>query len=149
MKNDNKPTDASFSFEEYRFTRASVNFAVIPETANLMIDFQPAGVYDPVKGLFRMELEFRATDKDSGNTVISVGCEAIFKFRKPLAFDELPSYFFANSTAIIYPYIRAFVSTLTLQANYTPFVLPTYNVMDLGIKLKENSRTGDVTGEIG
>lgn len=149
MKNDNKPTGASFSFEEYRFTKASVNFAVIPETVNLMIDFKPAGIYDQSNGLFCMKLEFHAADKDSGNTVITVECEAIFKFREQLAFDELPQYFFANSTAIIYPYIRAFVSTLTLQANYKPFVLPTYNVMALGNRLKDNSTTGEVTGNIG
>ena len=148
MKNDNKPVSASFSFEEYRFTKASGDFSVIPEVANLTTSFNPTGVYDHTNGLFRMRLEFLAHDKDSGNQVIAIVCEAIFKFSRPLPFSELPAYFFANSTAIIYPYIRAFVSTLTLQANYAPFVLPTYNVIALGEELRNHSENGEVEASL-
>lgn len=37
--------------------------------------------------------------------------------------DDIPEYFYANSIAILFPYIRVFVSTVTLQANIKPIVL--------------------------
>lgn len=57
--------------------------------------------------------------------------------------NEIPNYFYANSLAIIFPYIRAFVSTITLQSNMHPIVLPTVNLMGLSEKLKRNTDVVD------
>lgn len=57
--------------------------------------------------------------------------------------NEIPDYFYANSLAIIFPYIRAFVSTITLQSNMHPIVLPTVNLMGLSEKLKRNTDVVD------
>lgn len=48
---------------------------------------------------------------------IKVHCSAVFNFGCSIKFEEIPSYFYANSIAIIFPYVRAFISTVTLQAN--------------------------------
>ena len=52
---------------------------------------------------------------------------------------EIPDFFYPNSLAIIFPYIRAFVSTLTLQANVRPIVLPTVNLMGLTDMLRKET----------
>ena len=44
---------------------------------------------------------------------------------------------------------EAFVSTLTLQANYNAFVLPTLNVALLGDRLKSDTVEGTVSEKIG
>lgn len=51
----------------------------------------------------------------------------------------MPSYFYRNSIAIVFPYIRAFISTVTLQANIPPIILPTMNLTSLEIPLKQNT----------
>ena len=56
-----------------------------------------------------------------------------------IEFNDIPGFFYPNSIAILFPYIRAFVSTLTLQANVTPIVLPTLNLTNLQEKLKKNT----------
>lgn len=53
---------------------------------------------------------------------------------------DIPDFFYANSIAIIFPYIRAFVSTLTLQANIPPIVLPTLNLSQLRTILRDNTQ---------
>ncbi len=42
-----------------------------------------------------------------------------------------PEIFKANAIAILYPYVRAIVSTYTANANITPLILPTINVNKL------------------
>lgn len=52
---------------------------------------------------------------------------------------DIPEYFYPNSLAIVFPYVRAFVSTITLQANVQPVVLPTINLMGITEELKEQT----------
>lgn len=139
---NSKPTDAAFSFEDYKFSEAYINLATLNEDDNLRIDFLPEGEYDPKTGEYRMILDFFASVERSTAEIvkiIKVKCVAMFKFRQPLPFDQLPAYFFSNSIAILYPYIRAFISTLTAQANYNTLVLPTFNISALGGELKEKT----------
>ncbi len=68
-----------------------------------------------------------------------IKCIAIFEFEDKINFEDIPSYFYINSIAILFPYVRAFVSTVTLQANIPPIVLPTMNISSLGKPLKEST----------
>ena len=140
---------AAFSFEDYKFTRFSIKFGELNDNESLGIDFVPSGEYDPKTGLFKLTLNFVAIAETSKRPVISVECVALFRFGEILPIENLPEYFFTNSTAILYPYIRAFVSTLTLQANYNAFVLPTLNVALLGERLKSDTVEGTVSEKIG
>lgn len=54
----------------------------------------------------------------------------------PLKLEEIPTFFYPNSLAILFPYVRAFVSTLSLQANVRPVMLPTINLMGLTDRLR-------------
>lgn len=49
-----------------------------------------------------------------------------------------PETFKANAIAILYPYVRAIVSTYTANANITPLILPTINVNKLVKDQEEN-----------
>ncbi|QJB42780.1 protein-export chaperone SecB [Chitinophaga oryzae] len=41
--------------------------------------------------------------------------------------------------ALVFPYLRAFITTLTSVANLNPLILPTYNLSNLGTQLKERT----------
>lgn len=140
---------AAFSFEDYKFSRFSIKFADLNESESLGIEFVPSGEYDSKTGLFKLTLNFNAIADNSRKNVIEVECVALFRFGEILPIQSLPEYFFTNSTAILYPYIRAFVSTLSLQANYNAFVLPTLNVASLGEKLKLNTVENSISELIG
>lgn len=45
--------------------------------------------------------------------------------------ENNPEIFKRNAIAILYPYVRAIVSTYTANANITPVILPTINVNKL------------------
>ena len=54
-------------------------------------------------------------------------------------------YFYTNAPAILFPYIRAYISTLTNLSGYKPINLPTLNLTSLREDLEKN--TSEVGGE--
>ena len=90
-----------------------------------------------------MHLSFRAlNDNPNEEVVVQLESVALFQMEESVkSVDDIPNYFYANSIAIVYPYLRAFVSTLTLQSNAKPMVLPTMNLSSLESDLRKNTRT--------
>ena len=131
---------ALFSLENYFFNKVNIDFdAHIAD--ELQIDFNPSGVFRKTESDSQYELKiiFSAIDKDSKKQMVQIECYAIFQFATKIDFTEIPSYFYGNCIAIVFPYIRAFISTITLQANFHPLVLPTMNLSSLAEPLKENT----------
>ena len=48
-------------------------------------------------------------------------------------------YFYTNAPAILFPYIRAYISTLTNLSGYKPINLPTLNLTSLREELEKNT----------
>lgn len=131
--------EAAFSLETFRFTKASLDFN-IPSDAKLNIEFKPQGVFNSEKSSYKLEFDVIITCKETTTNVVMVSCLAYFSFNDTISIDEIPEYFYPNSIAIIFPYIRAFISTLSLQANMNPILLPTINLMGLTDELKSKTR---------
>jgi preprotein translocase subunit SecB len=53
--------------------------------------------------------------------------------------DTLDKYFYINAPAIIFPYIRAYISSLTALSGLKPINLPTLNLSNLGSELKTHT----------
>lgn len=132
---------AAFSFEKFQIPRFSFND--FGESApDLSITFDPSGTYDTEKGVYQVLIEFNAFTNagEANQIVINALLVADFQFQENLPFDEIPSYFYRNSIAIAFPYLRAFISTLTLQANVKPIVMPVLNLMELEQPLRDNTK---------
>lgn len=136
----------AFRFDSYRFVKASLNFEILPD-ASLEISFFPKGEYHPGKGEYRLYFETKVTCPRLSTEVMAVSCVANFSFEKPLPIEQIPDFFYPNSLAIVFPYVRAFVSTLSLQANIPPIVLPTLNLMGLKEELHTHTQILDSDGK--
>lgn len=79
------------------------------------------------------------------NRVIVIDVEAIanYYFDKEVDIALLESYFYINAPALLFPYIRAYISTLTNLSGYKPVNLPTLNLQRLGKELKERTTESD------
>ena len=128
---------ALFSFSHYSFSKAELNLKNLPKNATFSLHFSPVGQYDEKTGIFELTLSFKANV--TNKKVVEIECNSIFTFKDPIKLEDIPSYFYPNSIAIVFPYIRSFVSTLTLQANVQPIVLPTMNLMGLQEELRKNT----------
>lgn len=132
--------NASFSLMGYRFPKASIDLSNLKSDGNsFAMNIIPSGKFNTSTREFDLKFIFTANLNDSTDSAISVVCEAFFQFADPISFEDIPEFFFPNSIAIIFPYVRAFVSTLSLQANYNPpIIIPTMNLSDLSDELRRH-----------
>jgi len=129
---------AAFYLDKYSFYKIQIDFSK-KLSSDLDISFDPKGVFNSKTSEFELKIAFTSKSKESNEKFIFIECIAIFKFEDVNDFKEIPTYFYRNCIAIIFPYIRAFISTVTLQANIPPLVLPTLNLSALEQPLKENT----------
>lgn len=132
---------AKFSFKAFRILDAELHFAKV--TGNLNLQFYPEGLFDSDTHQYHLHLSFRAiNDNSDEDVVVQLESIALFQMEDTVTkVEEIPSYFYSNSIAIVFPYLRAFVSTLTLQSNAKPMVLPTMNLSSLEEELRRNTQT--------
>lgn len=133
-------TPAAFAFKSYTFTNVEMNMALFSDKAPLDLSFSPSGIYDHETGIYKLRFVFTATQGELAASIVKIVCEATFEFKEALNMDDIPDYFFPNSLAIVFPYVRAFVSSVTLLANLAmPILIPTLNLTGLQTTLKENT----------
>ena len=68
--------------------------------------------------------------------------DAVAQFSLDMKVEEsqISNYFFVNAPAILFPYIRAYIATLTTLSGYLkPITLPTLNLISLAKKLEKNT----------
>ncbi|MEZ7706706.1 protein-export chaperone SecB [Prevotella melaninogenica] len=130
--------EVAFRLVNYKFTKATLNFD-IPEDAEFVIDFKPSGKLKEIEGTYDLSFDTIVKCEETDTIIVEVSCIAQFSFMDRIKFEEIPDFFYPNSLAILFPYIRAFVSTLSLQANSSPMILPTVNLMGLTEKLRDNT----------
>ena len=131
--------DVAFKLDSYKFTKVSLNLDVQPG-ALLAIKFSPHGVYSQKNGVYELTFDTIVSCEDTATEVVNISCVAKFRFVDAVKFKDMPQYFFPNSLAIIFPYIRAFFCTVSLQANVRPIILPTVNLMGLTDVLRKKTK---------
>lgn len=127
----------TFQLKNYYITEAKFDFPKIEKTA-IDVDIRPSGIFNKKTSIFELNLEIRILNKSDGDKeMIYINCLGIFHLKN--IEKDVPEFFYINSISILFPYLRAFVSTLTAQANIPPLILSTYNLTSLGEVLKERT----------
>ena len=130
---------ASFSFESFKVPIFSSNESN-HSGSDLQLGFSPAGKYNTNNGEFELKLQFITHESNKVDKIIfELTSVAVFKFSKSIPFEDIPPFFYKNAIAIMFPYLRAFISTLTLQANTKLLNLGLMNLSDLEKPLKDNT----------
>lgn len=129
---------AAFSFEKFKVSKFSYN-EDNDNGSGLKIGLEPKGTYNSKTGEFALNLNFISHNEDNvESSIFELTSIAIFKFESNIDYSEIPNYFYKNAIAIMFPYLRAFISTLTLQANTKLLKLGLMNLSGLEAPLKKN-----------
>lgn len=136
MKEVNK---ASFSIENYVFDKVFIDLDN-KNGEEVSLDFDPSGVFCKDKSTYELTFNFKTYSKDKEVPFVHIRCTGVFKFQNVKSLEEIPSYFYMNSIALLFPYLRAFISIVTIQANIVPLILPTLNLTSLATPLKEKTK---------
>lgn len=128
---------ALFALQNFKFNKVNMDLSDVDN--NLNIELIPSGKFDKKLKLYTLSFLFKATNQNGSFVFISIECNAIFNFKNVENFEDIPDFFYPNSIAIVFPYVRAFISSVTIQANIKPIVLPTYNLSSLKDELKQRT----------
>ena len=87
--------------------------------------------------LFQQTLNYKA--KQDEDDFINAKMISFFEIPDANSLDEIPDFFYRNSIAIAYPYLRAFITNLTIQAGQKPIIMPLLNLSELEKPFRENT----------
>lgn len=121
---------AAFKITDYKFPKTIVDYSNSSDT-DIDVSFIVGGKYKNSEAKFFLQFTTHAKFENTSDFFIKVDCEATFEFKNVNSFSEIPSFFYTNAIAILFPYIRAYISTVTVQSNIKPVILPTLNLMSL------------------
>jgi len=129
---------ASFSFDSYKIIKFSY-LDPNQDTDTVSFGINPSGNYSEKNGIFTTQFDFVIKyGENNEKELLSVTMQAVFNFGGQLSYTDIPPFFFINSTGIVFPYLRAFISTLTTLANVKPLLLGLLNLSSLESVFKEN-----------
>lgn len=139
----NEPQKASFTFDKFKV--AHFSFTESESTSEKFnIKFDINGLYYQKTGKFEIYITFLTFEDTKELTpIIKIDSVSYFSFTEIIKLEEIPQYFYRNAIAIMFPYLRAFVSTLTLHANTKMTILPILNLSTLEQPLKEKTKVVD------
>lgn len=119
---------------------SSLSIKKIPETdinENKIFDLSVSGKSDDSnKREFYIVFEVLITDSQSYK--IEIEYVSVFSTEEDVNEEFMTSPFVKiNAPAIGYPFLRSFISLLTVNAGYNPAILPTINFVELSKKQSE------------
>ena len=129
------------SLKFIEFIIAELNIVRSPEydlNGKLDLSIVPSGIYVEAEGTYQLTLELKVSDDKKG---FSIEAKAIgfFKIKKGEDEEVLNNYFYTNAPAIIFPYVRSYISAITALSNLETVNLPIMNLTNLKSTLKENT----------
>ncbi|MGO2357353.1 MAG: protein-export chaperone SecB [Mesonia sp.] len=132
---------ASFSIDKYYFDQVHIDMNN-REGDELFVDFQPSGIFNAKNKQYTLTFKFTAQSSEEKGTspFVVVNCVGVFNFKEVNTLKDIPEFFYRNSIAILFPFMRAYVSMVTNQANIQPVMLPTLNLSSLETPLRENTK---------
>lgn len=119
---------AKFRFLGYKILKSMVEIKNEDHLNQKMnIEFNGKNIIDNDNHKFNLQLDSRITNEDN-SIVIEIVILGLFEFDRDLTEGQKESFFDTNAPDILFPYVRAYVGTLTSLSGIKPIVLPTINI---------------------
>lgn len=115
-----------FKFKGYRIVNSEINIARDGEIdKGLSVTFSPvnSSVEDSV---YILDLGTEIINEDNSIN-IKLEMRGFFEFDQELPEEQKAVFFIGSAPAIMFPYLRAYISTLTSISGIEPIILPTIN----------------------
>ncbi|WP_316778447.1 protein-export chaperone SecB [Pedobacter antarcticus] len=137
---------SGFKLDSFTVVNFNIERKPIKQTKG-EIDIEPSGVIDRKSKNFSLILNVKVKDKnDSFNlSLTSIGS---FLFRDDMTSKELSNYFLTNAPAIIFPYVRAYISSVTALSGLAAVNLPVMNLSNLRDELSKNIKELDYEADV-
>jgi len=123
-----------FKFKKYSVVKSTIELleGKEPDT-EYSLSIIPFGIIREKE--FELKLDVNIKDKSDVYQVF-VSMVGIFEFKEEI--ENISDYFKINAPAILFPYLRAYVSSLTSISGIDTVILPTINTTPLKDELEKN-----------
>ena len=128
---------ASFSFENYIIRDATIHVSKKQIDNHINFKFEPKGLIDKEQKIFTLSLGTFVED-ESRSFEIRVFADATFKYVEDENGNIREVFLIHNAPAILFPYIRAYISALSSLSGIPTILLPTINMSVLAEELRAN-----------
>jgi len=131
--------ESKFQFKGFLIKRSLIELKEGTPSSKLSISFNPQGLIKSSESIFQLTLGVKIEDE---NNILLIDIMALseYIFDREVDKDTLNNLFFINAPALLFPYIRAYISTLTNLSGIKPITLPTLNLSALGNELQKNTK---------
>ncbi len=127
---------SKFRFEGYKITHCELNLSgKNSDNTKCGISIKAKGKIKNDNFLLTLEVSISSNDKSIDANVIMTGT---FVFDRAISKDTLSDLFCANAPAIMFPYVRAYISTLTALSGIDTVTVPTLAMTPLGEEIKQS-----------
>ena len=116
---------ASFRLKEYKINKASIEFDPDKPLSKMSIEIERKGDIEE-NNIYRINMYIGVSD-ETNNFKISANMVALFEFDSEISEENKTSFVNSNAPAILFPYFRAYISTLTSLSGMQPVILQTIN----------------------
>ena len=142
-----KVEKARFRFVEYLFKETSIKLTGEDISDDVVFGIEPNGIFEEDNKMFILTLNVLVKDKKS-SLEVKMTVTGKFKYETN-DIQELVPYLGFNAPAIIFPYIRAYITNITALGGMSPIILPTLNMESVGKELldKISSNKGFTTNK--
>jgi len=131
---------SSFQFEGFQIIKSHIEKIGFEKVSNnIELNFNPRGEKDDPEKTFRLFLGINIADKEK-TFIANIEAVGFFKYLIETEESLLTNFFYVNAPAILFPYLRAYISTLTTLSGFETITLPTINFTFLGNTLKEHTK---------
>ncbi len=131
---------ADFQFKGFVIKKSLIELNDSREKRKLDIKIHPSGLINKTENTYELTLRLEVNEKGA-NAHIDVEAIGKYTFVNNLGDNMLNGFFFLNAPAILFPYLRSYISTLTTLSGTAPINLPTLNLTGLRGQLKQNTKT--------
>ncbi len=129
---------AAFSILNYRFDKVELDLSNHIDK-ELGLSFETNGVFTQETSQYELIFLVRVGNDELEKPYITIQCRGVFEFENVSNLEEIPDFFYRNAIAILFPYVRAYLSLVTTQANVPGIILPTLNLSDLEEGLRKST----------
>lgn len=127
---------SSFQFKNFKVLKSQIEITGESNNEDLSLDLTPQGHLNEKEGEFILVL--KVSLKDSSESVnIKTKFQGLFTFEN--LDQNLESFIYTNAPAILFPYIRAYISTLTSISGTATITIPTLNLSGVKDELMKNT----------
>lgn len=121
---------AKFRFKDYKIVEASIHISPDGIISNDMsVEIKPQNCVSDSDLNYKLQLDINISNSENQFSVF-VSIVGLFEFDSDLEPEAKENFFKINAPSILFPYVRAYISTLTSLSGMVPVILPTINIVE-------------------